>query len=126
MTSPEMSQIAKILDEILVWTRIQAIDKAKNALQEALPDMSARMVYQLSTGGSSRQISSSAGVSPATVLRYWKKWSRLGLMKEDSKQKGTFLRTFDLEDFDLAPSIPAAKPNDGGTREREVPLAETR
>lgn len=122
-TSEEsLARIASTLDELLAWTRLQAIDRAKTALENALPEASQRKLYQASDGASSAKVAQAAGVSDDTVQRTWKRLYRLGLMREDPSQKGRYIRSFDLTDFDLAAAVekPPRAPRTKATSPQEA------
>lgn len=111
MESEQLARISETLEELLAWTRLQAINHARVALAKALPEDAQRVLYQASDGSSSSKVASIAGVSDVTVQRTWKRLFRAGLMKEDRSTKGRYIRTFDLADFDL---LPAPSKLDGG------------
>lgn len=98
-----------VLQELLAWTKVQALPAARAALQQTLQKPDHRRVYQASTGAASTAISKETGVSDFTVREVWKRCFRTGLMREDPKVPGRYLRSFDLEDFDMAPPKAVAK-----------------
>lgn len=109
----ELTRIAETLDELLALKRMETMDQARSALQRALPGDSHRLIYQASTGGSSREVAEIAHVSDKAVRDNWKRFFRAGLMREDRQTKGRFVRTFDLEDFDMLPAGATPAPEAG-------------
>lgn len=100
----ELARIAAALEELLAWTRLQGVQKAKDVLTATLAEDDQRRIYQASTGNSSSQIAKEVKCGESTVQRLWQRCYKLGLMKPDPKTPGRYLRSFDLKDFDLLPS----------------------
>lgn len=96
-----------LLRELLAWTKVQAVPAARAALENALQKPEHRRVYQASIGAPSTSIAKDVGVSDFTVRDVWKRCYRLGLMREDAKVSGRFLRSFSLDDFEMMPKAPA-------------------
>jgi hypothetical protein len=82
------------------WLRVLAQPVLAQALRAALRKPEERRVYQESDGRQVREVSASAGVSYGTVVNYWKRWAKLGLVEETSVQ-GRFARIVDLEDVGI-------------------------
>lgn len=113
--TPE-DDVTSVLREILAWTRIQALPAAREALATTLVKDEHKIIYQESKGDPAGLVAKKTGVGESTVNRVWKRAFKAGLMREDPKNPGRYLRTFDLEDFELLPKDPKAKgkePEDG-------------
>jgi DNA-binding CsgD family transcriptional regulator len=92
----------QLLEEILKWTRLEGVQRAKTTLTELLKTHAEKLVYEYSDGRTSRQIADIVGVSHATVTNYWKKWARYGIVKEVGARGGTrYQRVFSLSDFGI-------------------------
>jgi len=61
------------------------------------------LIYELSNGErSAREVATLAGVkSHVTILNYWRKWSKLGIVEPSEKRKGRFRRICSLEEVGL-------------------------
>jgi len=100
-TSDKQDKIIELLEEILIWTRLQGVQNAKAVLDDALKIDTLKIAYQYSDGRSSAEISKICGVSGMTVTNYWKRWFTLGIAQPSPKYKGRFERTFSLEDLGI-------------------------
>jgi transcription initiation factor TFIIIB Brf1 subunit/transcription initiation factor TFIIB len=96
-------RIIELLEEILKWTRLEGLQKAKVALTELLKTESERLAYEYSDGRTSREVAVVVGVSHATIANYWKKWARYGIVTERSSRGGgtRYKRLFSLSDFGI-------------------------
>ncbi|RLA83548.1 MAG: hypothetical protein DRG31_06045 [Deltaproteobacteria bacterium] len=94
--------IVKLLEEILRWTRFQGWRNVKDVLTEMLTDDLSKLIYHYSDGRSSREVAQRVPVSHVTVLRYWRKWARVGVV-EPIKVSGRtrYRKMFELEDFGI-------------------------
>jgi len=102
------------LEEILIWLKINGIDKVGKLLYNNLDTPEKKLVYHLSDGKSIRDISSSCGISISTISNYWKKWYQLGLMRKIKVQGGgeRHFKNFDLDDFDIKVPTTSKKSNE--------------
>lgn len=98
-----LEQSRNTFDELLIWIKVDAIQKVKGVLMSALDSPEKIIVYHLSDGNTTADIEKKCGVSDSQVSRYQKKWQKLGLMKKiASKGRGDrHVKVFDLEDFDM-------------------------
>jgi len=108
-----------VLRDILKWIRVTSIPSVKKLLVETLDDDKSKLAYHHSDGRSSRDVAKTAGCSQATVVSYWKRWSRNGLVEPIGVQRGDrYKKIFELEDFGIVvPSVaPLAEssPQEGG------------
>jgi len=95
-------EIIELLGEILKWIKFDGMQRVKNTLMDVLQKDVERIVYEFSDGRSSMDVAKLAGVSHQTVVNYWKKWSRLGLVEAERAKGGTrYKRVFSLEDFGI-------------------------
>jgi hypothetical protein len=108
MSEDQNLKIIQLLEEILKWTRLEGIQKAKSTLETLLTNDVEKLVYQNSDGRTSREIANVAGTSHPTVIRYWRKWSTFGIVEELRSQGGTrYKRVFSLPDFGI--EVPQVK-----------------
>lgn len=102
--SPQSNErICALLEELVAWAKVTGYRHAREALSDTLQTQTYRKIYQASTGESSREVADQVGVSGKTVRRVWGLGSRLGLMRESTEVAGRYVRSFDLEDFELPP-----------------------
>ena len=95
-------KIVKLLEEILRWTRFQGWRNVKDVLTDVLTDDLSKLIYHYSDGRSSRQIAQKVSVSHATVLRYWRKWAKVGIVEPIKVGSGIrYRKMFNLEDFGI-------------------------
>lgn len=105
-TIDNQDKIIQLLEEILIWTRLQGVQNARDVLIDALKTDTLKLAYHLSDGSSSAEVSKACGVSAMTVTNYWKRWFTLGIARPSSKYKGRFERAFSLEDLGIqTPSV---------------------
>lgn len=99
-------KMIQLLEEILIWTRLQGVQNAKAVLDVALNNDQLRLAYQLSDGRSSTEVANACGVSDMTITNWWKRWFTLGIAQPSRKYKRRFERAFSLEDLGIkVPSI---------------------
>lgn len=105
-TVDNQDKVVELLEEILIWTRLQGVQNARAVLVSALTTDVHKLAYQLSDGRSSAEVAKDCGVSGMTVTNYWKRWFTLGIARPSPKFKGRFERIFSLEDLGVEiPSI---------------------
>ena len=96
------SEEIKLLREILKWIKFDGMQRVKGLLIDVLRKDIEKIIYQFSDGRSSGDIGKLAGVSHQTVVNYWKKWSRIGLVEAKRARGGTrYSRVFSLEDLGI-------------------------
>ncbi|SRR6266496_3095750 len=96
---------AKILAELLKWTKVTSYKAVKATLEEALVKEEERLIYHLSDGTRTGvEINHLTGINPARISVLQSSWTKLGLM---SKGPRAYEKQFFLEDFGL--SIPDAE-----------------
>lgn len=84
----EKDRTAELLEEILKWTKFNAM-QLKAVLLEELDADEKKLVYENSDGDrSSRDIAKLANVSYKTVQHYWKSWSEIGIVEATEKYRG--------------------------------------
>lgn len=122
LSDEKFDRIIQLLEEILKWTRLEGVQRAKTTLTELLKTDAEKLVYENSDGRTSREIAEIVGVSHATVTNYWKKWARYGIVKEVGARGGTrYQRIFSLSDFGIeVPQVTAAVRQEE-TREQPPP-----
>lgn len=108
MSDEKFDRMIRLLEEILKWEKIGGIQQVKNVLAELLKTDVEKLVYENSDNRTSREISEITGVSHATVINYWKKWAKYGIVEEVRAQGGTrYKRIFSLSDFGI--EVPEVK-----------------
>lgn len=110
-TIDRQDKIIELLEEILRWTRLQGVERAKAVLDEALSDDKLKLAYHLSDGRSSTEVANACGVSGMSITNWWRRWFTIGIAQPSKKYKGRFERTFPLEDLGI--KVPSIK---GGTK----------
>jgi len=102
MTEEKTDRIIDLLEEILKWVRLEGAQRAKDTLTGLLKTDAEKLVYENSDGRTSREIAGVVGTSHVTVINYWKKWLKFGIVKEKSSRGGTrFVKVFSLSDFGI-------------------------
>jgi len=102
MSGDKTDRIIELLEEILRWTRFQGWRNVKDVLADVLTDDLSKLIYHYSDGRSSRQIAQKVSVSHVTVLRYWRKWAKVGIVEPIKVSGGTrYRKVFELEDFGI-------------------------
>lgn len=112
-----LNQIIELQKEILNWIEILGRERLVKVAQENLVKEEEKIVYHLSDGASSVEISKVAPVSHMTVTNYWKKWAPLGLVKPSKKWKGRFEKVLPLESLGI--EVPQIKSGEASKHERE-------
>jgi hypothetical protein len=102
MVEEKTEKIIELLEEILKWVRLEGAQRAKDTLRELLKTDTEKLIYENSDGHTSREIAQVVGTSHGTVVNYWRKWVRFGIVKEKSSRGGTrFVKVFSLADFGM-------------------------
>jgi hypothetical protein len=101
MTEDQFNRIIYLLEEILKWTKLQGMETAQNAIITLLKTDVEKLAYENSDGKTSREVSAIVGVSYGTIVNYWKKWAKYGIVTEISAKGGgtRYKRAFSLQDF---------------------------
>ena len=93
------------LTELIKWTKISSYEQVKRSLESVLDTNTKKIVYQLSDGeiGVVEAVKQSKS-SKDFVSKYWNQWPKFGIGVTVSVKGGKrFIRSFDLDDFDLFP-----------------------
>ncbi|MEM1577356.1 MAG: hypothetical protein QXT98_07590 [Archaeoglobaceae archaeon] len=104
-----LKSIESKLDQLLRWTRFAGMQQLRTILTQNLTKDVELLIYELSDGErSTREIASLVGVkSHAKVAKYWKKWSKLGIVEPSDRYPGRFRKICSLEEVGLTvPSLP--------------------
>lgn len=118
MNDEQAEKMIHLLEEILTWTRLDGVQKAKSTLEALLTNDVERIIYQNSDGRTSREIAQIAGISHGTVVRYWRRWSMYGIVEEVRSQGGSrYRRVFSLPDFGI--EVPQVRANEAIPENRE-------
>ncbi|MGC1120508.1 MAG: helix-turn-helix domain-containing protein [Candidatus Methanofastidiosia archaeon] len=106
----DIPEVKELLREILKWIRFQGWQDVKQVLIETLGSEREKLMYQMSDGRSTNEISKAVGVSSMTVYNYWQRWSKIGIAEPFEGYKGRYRRSFSLDDFGIDfPSIPSQR-----------------
>jgi hypothetical protein len=91
------------LDQLLKWTRFAGMQQLRTILAQSLTTDTEMLIYELSDGErTTREIARLSNVgSHVTVVRYWEKWSKLGIVELSQKRQGRFQRICPLEEVGL-------------------------
>jgi len=96
-----------VLLEILKWTKFQGMRQVKQILEDNLDTETKKLVYKLSDGKSSVEISRIAKVSDWTIRNYWKSWDPIQIVEIDPNYKGRYRKVFSLREVGVTvPVIP--------------------
>ena len=95
-------RIIEVLEELLKWTKVTSIPKVGEVLAASLPTEQAKLAYFYSDGRSSREVAQASGCAQSSIVGYWKKWSRNGIVQPVAVQRGDrYKKVFDLTDFGI-------------------------
>ncbi len=84
----EKDRTTELLEEILKWTRFNAM-QLRAILLEELDTDEKKLIYENSDGErSTREIGRMAKTSHATVQNYWKEWAAMGIVEATEKYGG--------------------------------------
>ncbi len=91
------------INELLKWTKFAGMQQLRNVLVQALgDDVAAALTFESSDGArGTREVGRLAGISNKTVARYWKKWSKLGIVEPSNTYQGRYQRICSLEEVGL-------------------------
>src|SRR3954452_21736027 len=95
-----LRDVLSAIDESNRWLRVLPLPSLRASLTEALKKPDERRVYQESDGRSVREGHEAAGVGFGTVVNYWKRWAKAGLVRE-TKTKGRYEKLVDLGDIGM-------------------------
>ena len=118
----EESDQTKLLQEILKWIRFAGMKQVKDILINTLDTDQKKIIYQFSDGSRGIvEVGKVAGISgTATVFRYWKNWTKLGLGDYVAVKGGDrFKRAFDLEELGI--DVPQVKESEKEEKQTKLP-----
>lgn len=102
MVEDRTDRIIALLEEILKWTKFQGWKNVKDILTDVLADDLSKLIYHYSDGKSSREIAQKVQISHVTVLRYWRRWAKVGIVEPiEVRGKIRYRKMFELEDFGI-------------------------
>jgi len=98
-----LKAIQATMEKLLKWTRIASIQQLRSVLTQNLTTDNEMLIFELSDGErTSREIAKLARVgSNATILSYWRKWSKVGIVEPSPQRKGRFHHICSLEEVGL-------------------------
>lgn len=111
--SEPQERIITVLEEILKWTRFEALQRLKAVLTETLASDEDKRIYQFSDGRSSRDVGSASGVAYTKVVARWKIWNSLGIVVPSRKYQGRFEHIVSLEDLGIQVPLLKSKEPEG-------------
>ena len=123
MSEQTFKDIANTLRELLKWSKFAGMQQLRNVLSQTLKTDTEKLIYEFSDGiKGAREVAGVARVgSHATVLAYWKKWSRVGIVEPSSTHHGRYQRICSLEEVGLeAPQMAQPVAETSSSKEMEV------
>jgi hypothetical protein len=98
-----LKSIENKLDQLLKWTRFAGMQQLRTILNQNLRNDIEMLTYELSDGTcGTRDIAKLVGFkSHATVVAYWKKWSKIGIVESSPQFQGRYQRICSLEEVGL-------------------------
>lgn len=111
-----LKNIENKINELLKWSKFAGMQQLRNVLSQAIgDDVAAALAFESSDGArGTREVGRLAGISNKTVARYWKKWSKLGIVEPSNRYQGRYQRICSLEEVGL--SVPQSpEENQAGT-----------
>ncbi len=107
-TDEKLDRIVSLLEELLRLERIDGMRKVETLIKELIKRDVEKLVYENSDGRTSREIAEASSVSHGTVVNYWNKWAKYGLVQELKSRGGTrYRKIFSLSDFGI--EVPSKK-----------------
>lgn len=101
----QMEELLELNRQQLSMLRFLAFDQLREVIEKHLTKDSHKIIFEHSTGASTRKIANLAGVSHATVASLWDKWGSLGIVVEDPDQPGRYNRICSLSQIGI--EVPA-------------------
>lgn len=102
LSEEKFARMIRLLEEILKWVKLEGVQRAKTTLVDIIRTDTEKLIYENSDGRTSREIAGIAGVSHTTVVNYWNRWARCGIVEEVGSRRGArFRRIFSLSDFGI-------------------------
>ncbi len=89
-TIDKQDKVIELLEEIVIWTRLQGVRGAKDVLDEALSDDKLKLAYHLSDGRSSTEVANACDVTSMTITNWWRRWFTIGIAQPSKRYKGRF------------------------------------
>jgi len=106
MSEQILKEIASTLKELLKWSKFAGMQQLRNVLSQNLRNDTEMLIYELSDGTrGARDIAGAVGISHPTVLSYWKKWSKVGIVEPSPSFQGRYQRICSLEEVGLEVSL---------------------
>jgi len=118
LSDEKFDRMIELLEEILKWLRLEGVERAKTTLNDLIRTDTEKLVYESSDGRTSRGVADIAGVSHTTVVNYWNRWAKYGIVEEVRSRRGArYKRIFSLSDFGT--EVPAIGTEPVATEARE-------
>jgi len=122
MNEEKLDTIIEKLNEISKWTKFQGLDKFKQTLLTSLKTDNEKAAYELSDGvKTTREIAKEIGInSKSTIIAYWQKWIKIGIVEESDKFRGRMKHFVSLEEVGIElPRILQSKRSTNGSNNNE-------
>lgn len=101
-TETKLGALRESTDDLLAWVKFQNLTAFVRVLTQLLDEPKKLIAYENTDGTKSMQeVADAAKVPKPTVQGYWKQWSRAGIVRESSSQKGRMQKLVSLVDFGL-------------------------
>jgi len=108
----KISRIEKLLEEIIVWTKVGNLKSLRDILAQELDSQEKMRIFELTDGINTQQeIASRVKISRSTISYYWQKWYRLGILTH-SARAGRMKKIVSLEEVGINPPRAGEKPKE--------------
>jgi CRP-like cAMP-binding protein len=82
------TRLVSLLEELVAWTRFSARGDLKLMLEDVLADSKHLKAYELTDGTRTQtEIGKIVGLSQQAISSLWKRWRRLGVVRDGDKGK---------------------------------------
>ena len=100
----KISNIEKLLGEIIVWLKIGNWEQLHDILYAELDTAERAKIYELTDGiNSQKDIASLSRVSRSLVAYYWQKWLGLGILVPSKERRGRMKKIVSLSEVGITP-----------------------
>jgi len=99
----KINSIENTLQEILKWTRFANISKLKEILVNELDTDEKKLAYENSDGENTvKELVTLSGAPYGTIVTWWPRWYRMGIMAESQTRKGRMKKIIALSDIGIS------------------------
>jgi len=75
-------RVVGLLEELVTWTRFANRKAFIDSIDAELKDDKQLLAFELTDGRSQKQVGDAAGLSQPTISGLWRRWRRLGIVRE--------------------------------------------